>query len=83
MSNLQTYYNFKLDFQKVHQHTGGKWLIYGTKRRKEIYPLNNQSLLLIILLAIFFSFVWVIRYTKWCFPRMNIVIMLPLGDPDQ
>ena len=32
MSNLQTYYR-----QKVDQHTGGKWLIYGTKRRK-----NNQ-----------------------------------------
>ena len=27
MSNLQTYYHFKLDFQKVDQHTGGKWLI--------------------------------------------------------
>ena len=23
MSNLQTYYHFKLDFQKVDQHTGG------------------------------------------------------------
>ena len=31
MSNLQTYY-FKLDFQKVDQH---KWLIHGTKRRKD------------------------------------------------
>ena len=35
MSNLQTYYHFKSDFQKVDQHTGGKWLIHGTKRRKE------------------------------------------------
>ena len=35
MSHLQTYYHFKLDFQKVDQHTGGKWLIYGTKRRKD------------------------------------------------
>ena len=35
MSNLQTYYHFKLDFQKVHQHTGGKWLIHGTKHRKD------------------------------------------------
>ena len=35
MSNLQTYYHFKLDFQKVDQHTGGKWLIHGTKRRKD------------------------------------------------
>ena len=34
MSNLQTYY-FKLDFQKVDQHTGGKWLIHGTRRRKD------------------------------------------------
>ena len=33
MSNLQTYH-FKLDFQKVDQHTGGKWLIHGT-------PLEN------------------------------------------
>ena len=37
MSSLQTYYHkhFKLDFQKVDQHTGGKWLIHGTKRRKD------------------------------------------------
>ena len=35
MSNLQTYYHFKLDFQKVDQHTGGKWLNHGTKRRKD------------------------------------------------
>ena len=34
MSNLQTY-NFKLDFQNVDQHTGGKWFIHGTKRRKD------------------------------------------------
>ena len=30
MSNLQTYYHFKLDFQKMDQHTGGKWIIHGT-----------------------------------------------------
>ena len=35
MPNLQTYH-FKLDFQKVDQHTGGKWLIHGTKRHKDI-----------------------------------------------
>ena len=29
MSNLQTYYHFKLDLNKVDQHTG------GTKRRKD------------------------------------------------
>ena len=33
--NLQTYYHFELDFQKVDRHTGGKWLIHGTKRRKD------------------------------------------------
>ena len=35
MSNLQNYYHFKLDFQKVEQHTGGKLLIHGTKRHKD------------------------------------------------
>ena len=35
MSNLQTYYHFEIDFQKVDQHIGGKWLIHGTKRRKD------------------------------------------------
>ena len=35
MSNLQACYHFKLDFQKVDQHTGGKWLIHGIKRRKD------------------------------------------------
>ena len=34
MSNLQTYYHFQLDFQKGDRHTGGKWLIRDTKRRK-------------------------------------------------
>ena len=35
MSNFQTYDHIKLNFQKVDQHTGGKWLIHGTKRRKD------------------------------------------------
>ena len=35
MSNLQTRYHFKLDFQKNDQHTGGKWLIQGTKHRND------------------------------------------------
>ena len=35
MSNLQTYYQFKLDFLKVDQDTGGKWLIHGTKCHKD------------------------------------------------
>ena len=26
---------FKIDFQKVEQHAGGKWLIHDTKRRKD------------------------------------------------
>ena len=34
MSNLQTCYHFKLDFQNMDQHTGAKWLIHGTKRPK-------------------------------------------------
>ena len=36
MSDLQTHYHFNLDFQKVDQHTGGKWLIHGTKQRLSI-----------------------------------------------
>ena len=27
--------SFQIDFQKVDQHTGGKWLIHGTKRLKD------------------------------------------------
>ena len=26
---------YKINFQKVDQHAGGKWLIYDTKRRKD------------------------------------------------
>ena len=37
ISNVQTHYDFKQDFQKVGQHTGGKWLIHGTK-----HPEDNQ-----------------------------------------
>ena len=37
MSNLQTYYYVKLDFQKVDHHTGSKWLIHGTKSNKDNY----------------------------------------------
>ena len=33
MSNLQTYYHFKLDFQK--SGPTYKWLIHGTKRHKD------------------------------------------------
>ena len=35
MSNLQTYDNFKLDFQDMDQDTGGKWLIRSTKQCKD------------------------------------------------
>ena len=34
MSNLQLNCGLKADFQKVDQHTGGKWLIHDTKRHK-------------------------------------------------
>ena len=33
--NLQTYYHFKQDFQKVDQGIEGKWLIHGTKRHQD------------------------------------------------
>ena len=32
---FQTHYQFQLDFQKVDQHTGGKWFIHGTKHYKD------------------------------------------------
>ena len=35
MSNLLTHYHFKLDLKKVDQHAGDKWLIHGTKHRKD------------------------------------------------
>ena len=34
MSNLQPNCCLKVDFQKVDQLAGGKWLIHDTKRRK-------------------------------------------------
>ena len=34
ISNLQPNSCLKIDFQKVDQHAGGKWLIHDTKRRK-------------------------------------------------
>ena len=36
MSNLQTYYHLKLDFQKGDQHTGGKWLTTAPNAAKTI-----------------------------------------------
>ena len=35
MLNLHAYYHFKINFQKVEQRTGGKWLIHGTKRHED------------------------------------------------
>ena len=35
MSDLQTHYHYKQDFQKGDQHTSGKWLIHGTIRHKD------------------------------------------------
>ena len=35
---------FKIDFQKVDQHAGGKWFIRDTKRRKD-NQLQNLKLL--------------------------------------
>ena len=34
MSNLLPNWCLKIDFQKVDQYVGGKWLIHDTKRRK-------------------------------------------------
>ena len=35
MSNLPTYYQFKQDFQKGDQHTGGKRLTQGIKHHRD------------------------------------------------
>ena len=35
MSNQQPNWCLKIDFQKVDQHAGSKWLIHDTKRRKD------------------------------------------------
>ena len=35
MSNLQPTFCVKVDFYWVDKHTGGKWLIHDTKRRKD------------------------------------------------
>ena len=43
MSNLQPNGCLKIDFQKVDQHAGGKWLIHDTKRHKD-NQLQSQKL---------------------------------------
>ena len=35
MSNPQPKFCLQVDFQKVDQHAGGKWLIHDTKRHKD------------------------------------------------
>ena len=35
MSNLQTQLSFQTRFPKSGPHTGGKWLVHGTKHRKD------------------------------------------------
>ena len=35
MAHLQPNCCLKVDFQKLDQHAGGKWLIHDTKRRKD------------------------------------------------
>ena len=35
MSNLQLNWCLNIDFQKVNQRAGGKWLIHDTKRCKD------------------------------------------------
>ena len=63
MSNLKTYYHFKLDFKKVDQHTGGKWLIYGTKHWKDnqLQSLEHN--------------VWITLKTLYCFRNCTIFHM--------
>ena len=41
--NLQPNCYLKVDFQKVDQNAGGKWLIHDTKRRKD-YQLQSLKL---------------------------------------
>ena len=57
MSNLQTYYNFQLDLKKVDQHTGGKWLIHGTKRHKDnrLQSLAQQDFIQKIYIQLWFK----------------------------
>ena len=35
VSNLQTHYHLRLEFQKLYQHTEDKWLSHGTKHRMD------------------------------------------------
>ena len=44
MSNLQPTCCLKIDFQKVDQHAGGKWLILDTKRRKDNQLIDDGTI---------------------------------------
>ena len=59
ISNSQTYYHFKLDFQKIDQHTGGKWLIHGTKRHKD----NQLQSLDVIDAVLCINFIKIMTYS--------------------
>ena len=43
MTNLQHHYHFKLDFQNVDQHTGGKWLIHRQAWNSPLGYLSRES----------------------------------------
>ena len=51
MSNLQTYYNFKLDFLNMGQHIGGGWSIHGTKHGKDNQLQSPKA-------------AWLVKYSK-------------------
>ena len=71
MSNLQTYNHFQLDFQKVDQHTGGKWLIHGTKTPQDQSVANPETwyIACFLSLATFFKDVSYIFFNKYLFGR--------------
>ena len=55
MSNLQPKCCLKIDFQKMDQHAGGKWLIHDTKRSKDN---QLQSLKLPCRISKLSSYLW-------------------------
>ena len=61
MSNVQTNYRLKLEFQKMNQHKGEKWLVYGTKHYKENIILLWMQL---VISAINFVVVYLISVSK-------------------
>ena len=55
MSNVLPNWCLKIDFQKVDQHAGGKWLIHDTKRHKDN---QLQSLKLPCRISKLSSYMW-------------------------